>query len=98
VLDVLDTLEVGGLEDDDWDELGSEKVKLEFEVLVVTDEDDWVDDWGELWDKIWELDEPAVPPVAKKKYAPAATASRRIAMTAIAIAAIPSRPPTNKII
>lgn len=42
------------LKDDDWVELGSVKVKLELEVLVVTDEDDWVDVWDELWDETWD--------------------------------------------
>ena len=145
MLDVL--VEVWVLEDDDWVEIGTVKVKLELEVLVVTDEDDWVetldevwdDVWDELWlledepawllvptppgethgtvvvvvvepngiartvehvviwDELWELDEVAVPPVAKKKYAPAAAATRRIATTATAIAAIPLLPSTNKI-
>jgi hypothetical protein len=142
VLDVL--VEVLVLEDDDWVELGTVEVKLELEVLVVTDEDDWVDVWDELWDEIWDElwlleDEPPwllVPtpptethgravvvvvepngivrtvehvvvvwnelwelaePVTKKKYAPAATATRRIATTATAIGAIPLLPSTNKI-
>jgi len=144
VLDVL--VEVLVLEDDDCVELETVKVKLELEVLVVTDEDDRVDVWDELWDEIWDElwlleDEPpwllvptppaethgravvvvvepngivrtvehvviwdelwesdglAVPPVTRKKYAPAATATRRIATTATAIGAIPLLPSTNK--
>jgi hypothetical protein len=58
VLDVL--VEVLVLEDDDWVELEAVEVKLEFEVLVVTDEEDWVDVWDELWDELWLLeDEPS---------------------------------------
>ena len=142
-------VEVLVLEDDDWVELelGSVKVKVVLEVLVVTDEDGWVDVCDELgdevcdepwllgdeppwplvptppaethgravvvvvepngivrmvehivvWDELWESDEPAVPPVLKKKYAPAAAATRSIAMTATAIAAIPRLPSTDKI-
>jgi len=50
-------------EDDDWVELGTVKVKLGLETLVVTDEEDWVGVWLGLWDEIrdevWLLeDEP----------------------------------------
>ena len=130
------------LGDDDWVELGTVKVEVELEVLVVTDEDDWDELWDEARDGLWLLDDdppwlpvptpPAeahgksavvvepdgivgtvehvavwdelsvsdglsVPPVAKKKYAPAAAASRRIATMATAIAAIPALPSPNKI-
>ena len=135
------------VEDDDWMELGAVKVNVVLEVVVVTDEDVWVEAWDELcdelsdelwlledeppwllvptppgethgravvvvvepngivrtveqvvvWDELWEWDEPAVPPVAKKKYAPAAAATTRIATTATAIAAIPLLPSANRI-
>jgi hypothetical protein len=47
-------VEVLVLEDEDWVELGTVKVKLELEVLVITDEDDWVAVWDEVWDETWD--------------------------------------------
>ncbi len=59
MLDVL--VEVGVPEDDDWVELGTVKVKLELEVLVASDEDDWVavwdEDWDEICDELWPLED-----------------------------------------